>query len=466
MLHFITPLKSQSISNQHKNYEKLTYDQYQVGNWDSLIIVSSEAIKSGYDYYYIRLRLGIAYFQKNNFRKATLHLEKAIKFNKHDDISLEYLYYSYLYVNRSKSANALKAYFSEDLKKKLNTRKTKWVDNIYFETGPTFSNNISKNKESKQLNDDSDYSVQDLYDQTYYFHLGASLTPYNRLSFYAGYSNLNISKLKQIQSSDLELKGLINDGYALHYLYRKKASNIQNSDYTLYQKEAYLNAGIALDNGFLITPAVHLIWANYTTLFSELTLQYYEERVNDTLTVVRANTQQKEESFGNQIYSLALSKSISLYDIVIRGSYSNLNNKDQYQLEGLFRIFPLGNLNLYATTTMTSHWQENENRLILNELIGAKLFSKLWMEGHISIGDMLNYNEKNAFNVYNSGDIIKFRAGVNFIITLTPKQELSLRYNYYNNEGSLYRFSSDFSMSVNQLKYQNHSILGGLKWKL
>ncbi|MEZ5195814.1 MAG: hypothetical protein R2764_05290 [Bacteroidales bacterium] len=459
-------MRSQHSGNSFQQVEKLTYNYYLTGNWDSLIIIGTDAISAGQDYFYLRLRLGIACYFKENYRKAIMHLEKALKFNSNDDTALEYLYYSYVYSNQPKQANALTTNSSKKLIEKLNTGRLNWLENLYLETGPTFSNNISKNKKNNLLKSNSDYGVQDLYDKTYYFHLGTGITPFKRVSFYLGYNNLNISKLKQIQSTELVLKGVINNGNAIHNLYRKKTSEIQNSAYSLFQKEAYINSGIALNNGFIITPAVHLIWAHYATLTSELSVQYYEVLLGDTLTTIKANTQEKEESFTNQVYSIAIDKSISLYNMGIRGSYSNLNYSDQYQLEGLFTVFPKGNLSLYSATSITSHWQEKANRIVFQELIGAKVFPKFWLEGHLSIGEMLNYNEKNAFVVYNSGDKIKFRGGINFIITLTPKLELSVRYSFYNNENSLYNYTPDLNLKIEHSDYQNHSIIGGLKWKL
>jgi len=99
--------------------------------------VGNEGIKSGEDYFYQRLRVGIAYYYLGNYRKATNHLEKALSYNSGDAITLEYLYYSYLYSKRDLEARALTIKFSQNLNEKLNTNDIKIVDQIYIETGPT-----------------------------------------------------------------------------------------------------------------------------------------------------------------------------------------------------------------------------------------------------------------------------------------------------------------------------------------
>ena len=91
---------------------------------------------------------------------------------------------------------------------------------------------------------------------------------------------------------------------------------------------------------------------------------------------------------------------------------------------------------------------------------------KLWVEGSIWFGEMINYNEKNAYVVYNSGDKMKLRAGINFIVPLSDNVEISARYQYFNNEGLWFRLDENYEPQVFNSGYQNHTIIGGLAWKL
>jgi hypothetical protein len=91
---------------------------------------------------------------------------------------------------------------------------------------------------------------------------------------------------------------------------------------------------------------------------------------------------------------------------------------------------------------------------------------KLWIEGSVLFGEMINYNEKNAYVVYNSGDKMKLRAGLNIIVPLSEKFEISARYQYFINEGSWFRLNENYEPQIFNSEYQNHTIIGGLAWKL
>jgi len=142
---------SQNTPNDFKTIDATTYQLYMQKDWDSLILVGNEAIKNGEDYFYLRLRIGIAYYHKENYRKAASHLQKALQFNSVDTTTLEYLYYSYLFSKRDLEARILLSKFPDKLREKIKTKKYKVLDQIYIETGPTFSNNIDKNKQGNLI---------------------------------------------------------------------------------------------------------------------------------------------------------------------------------------------------------------------------------------------------------------------------------------------------------------------------
>ncbi|MCK4639323.1 MAG: tetratricopeptide repeat protein, partial [Bacteroidales bacterium] len=199
---FFSLLTNAQTYPDFKNIDKKTYDFYENQNWDSLIIVGKEALKNNIDYFYLRVRLGMAYYQKQNYTKAVQNFEKALQFNSTDVFALECLYYSYLFLNRKQEIKLLSTKFPESLKSQLNITKEKFLNNIYFETGYTFSNNISKNGNINLFGNDSIYGEQDLNGTIFYAHVGLSKSIGKRISLYFGYSNLNIDKEKQIQYSE------------------------------------------------------------------------------------------------------------------------------------------------------------------------------------------------------------------------------------------------------------------------
>ena len=164
-----------------------------------------------------------------------------------------------------------------------------------------------------------------------------------RISAYLGYAFLNISKLKQIYNTTAIPPG------------NNYFGQLNSDEYNMYQNEFYGNLKYVLGSGFKITPAYHLVHVTNNTI-------YY----NPDLTFFAPNNEYRvDTSFSNHIIALTLNKKYSLFDFGITSSWSDLNNRTQYQLGGIFTCYPMGNLNFYTISSLVSAWQEKNNGLFL-----------------------------------------------------------------------------------------------------
>ncbi len=473
LLFYSYSVMTQESKYNFKDIDASTYQLYMQKDWDSLIKTGNEAIKQGEDYFYLRLRVGIAYYYKGNYRKATSHLQKALQFNDSDATAREFLYYSYKFTKRDLEARVLLSKFSESLREKTNTKKLKVLEQAYIETGPTFSNNIDNNKKGNLIGRDSIYGEQDLNDDKYYFQLGLGLNPLKRVSMYAGYSYLSISKLKRIQATEVYELGTIElipwqEGWIVGKTYDEKATELYEDEYKLFQNQGYLNANVLLGKGFILTPAFHFLYIKYNTIQLNSELTEFPHYPGDPVPEIRATytLDNLDTSYYNYVVSLAINKNICLFDFGLFGTFSNLNNNNQYQAGATIGFYPKGNLDVYSLTNLVLAWEDGDTRFGFEELMGVKAMKKLWVEGSVFFGEMINYNEKNAYVVYNSGDKMKLRAGMNIIVPLSEKFEISVRYQYFINEGSWFRLDENYESQIFSTEYQNHTIIGGLAWKL
>ncbi len=473
-------VKAQEPVLDFKYVDRETYRHFLNNNWDSLIYIGNKALKCDIDYFFLRYRLGMAYYNKENYLKASQHLEKSLGFNSKDEPAMEFLYYTYLFTNRTQEANALTTKFPVRLNEKLKTSKIKLFEYIYFEPGMTFSNNIKKNeketfsaqkgKGNGNRQDEVLFGLQDLNDDKYFVNIGAKLNLSRKISAFIGYGFLATSKLKQIQTSDLVVTGdtLIpwNGGYFVGNVY-DTITQFYSDKYKVNQNDAYASAQFIAGKGFVVTPAFHYLNVHFKTIFSnaEVTDFYFQQI--DTLPVKRTVYEviEKDTTLNNFVASISVAKNISLFNLSLNGTWSNLNNKEQYQAGGMVVFYPKGNLDLYTTTSVVSTWQDNINRFVFEQQVGLKALRNLWVEGFVTLGEMQNYNEKNALIIHNTGDIIKFRTGVDFILILSKNIDLSFRYRYTSEEGILMKYYSQ-SYEETNLNYQNNTITGGIKWKL
>ena len=157
--------------------EAKTYAQFLGQFWDELVVTGEKALSNNIDYYYLRLRLGVAYFQLQKFRLAEKQFNKAMQLNSEDPFLKEYLYFTYL--KNAHYEQALKLSIGFD-----STLKAKTVGNdlpihlIYSEAGAKVSNDhlIFENASYVQVGIGHRLSK--------YLNITHAFTNYNQQAFY------------------------------------------------------------------------------------------------------------------------------------------------------------------------------------------------------------------------------------------------------------------------------------------
>lgn len=90
-------------------FNQRTYELYLSGNWQDLIDEGQEALRAGFDFFYLRQRIGIAYYELEKYGKAVPHFYAALQWNQEDPLTKEYLYYALLWSGRSAEARIFAA---------------------------------------------------------------------------------------------------------------------------------------------------------------------------------------------------------------------------------------------------------------------------------------------------------------------------------------------------------------------
>ena len=125
--------------------DEQTYTIFIAGKYQETIKLGTKSLRQNIDFYYLRYRLGVSYFELNNYEKAIYHLEKAKAFDSNDPYLMEYLYYAYIYTNQTEKAYQLTAIFPDELKAKVN-HKTPLFKSVAFETGLLQTNDLNNLK--------------------------------------------------------------------------------------------------------------------------------------------------------------------------------------------------------------------------------------------------------------------------------------------------------------------------------
>ena len=481
---------SQNIVDEYTNYAKLdsvTFANYTNKNWEGVIHYGNIAIENNIDYYYLRIRMGIAYFNLEKYLDAANNLQKAIKFNKNDALAQLYLYDTYIILGKNTKAYKLSKSFSSSTMN-LISKKRKLIEFIDIGGGYSLSNNYDLNdKVYYNSNNDTLSGYQELIGDKSVFTAGASFNLSPSISVYAGYTNLQIDKIFCSQYFEVPLKfdSVQNEiwGYQNYF----SPDTIQHHDTnkeTITQNEVYVNGKYQFNNGWALTLFTNLIFVNSVN---------YTPRI-DTIVVVDTNYQiigqnpvlfeydyyhlrfdRADTTFMDYVVGFNIEKDYNNVTLNLFGTFSSLNGAKQSQLGASGFYYLNSSASIYGNTQLTWFSQRlrqssNDNRLLFTQKIGGRIFPKLWVEAEFGYGNLHNANINNGSIVFNQADKTNYWGGVNLKLPLTKNIELNLYYKYIRYQGEFY---SDIEQSseqknkqnTNSFNYQTQNIVGGLKWK-
>jgi len=421
-------------ANAQNDFSKDSVDKksailFQNKKWDELISFGNTALKRNAETYFLRVRLGMAYFEKENYFNAIPEFERAIEIGYQDENVLEYLYNSYLKTGRTEDAAFIFSSFSESGKNRIKPLNNSFAENIFTGIEYGFSNDESRNANTDLDGDQNKYGEQTIFRNSILATAGLNQLPFDRLNIFYDYTYINSGKTKIIMRNSEKL----------------------NDDYQEIQNRFYNRFDILAANGLVISPAGHYISKKYNTLFAGI--------ADSTLSDISVS--EKEIDNENFILSISASKFYSIYKFTLSGSFSYLNEFHQSQLGLSFLMYLLRKTSFYTNTSAVLHSENKISNLIVSQSIGIKAGKRIYIEASASAGVMKNYNEQNGYTVYNTGDVIKSKFGISLDFSLLKNLNINIGYSFRQSEKNyltykakgLYRGVISYEQTLTKLKY-------------
>jgi hypothetical protein len=423
-----------------KALNQASYRHYLAGDWDSVIVVGKLALREDIDFYYLRLRMGIAWYEKENYRKAAGHFRRALGFNNGDPVALEYLYYCYLFTGKADQAAQIRKQFHGDLALKLPPQKGKFLSEAVAEYLWFTGSNNDLVSEPEKLFAGLPAGVQYVARTYSNATLGLShrIAPGIRLDHRYTYLSKN----------------------SLQY-YSDGLVTLHVDDHHLYQHQYYLSPSYTTASGFMVAPSFHLLGIRYQVPVrtgqgfqggNQFAMQYQEDRA--------------------VLAGLQMNQPAACFDIVLGGWYANLNSLEQWQNRLGVTWYPLGNMNLYAGAYLNTLYEvsDEDSEIRINPELhaGGAIAGKVWIDLNGTWGELRHYHEGNGSMVYNSfGESITNKVVLNLSLLLTDKGSLFyLGGRWTTHDSHFYPF---FPTAADQefapITYHAYSIYGGITWK-
>jgi tetratricopeptide (TPR) repeat protein len=449
----ILPMARPCVSQTFTEIDLSTYQLYMEKKWDELILAGRSAIKKDIDYYYLRLRIGIACYEKKNYKSAQLQFRKALEFNERDPLATEYLYYAYLFGGQSQQAALLYREMPEQLKEKVMDPGLRIVDRI---------------------------SVEYLYSQTFTDDLLKDPATFDGLP--AGvqivtrsFQNLNFSVQHDMHPGTSFIQAYTYLVKNSHYYYDDGLNRFETEGQKVRQHQYYLSPSFTLKGGLVISPSFHYLHMAYQV--PDLTGGGPGPGGGNEVVF-------REEYEGQVAGGLSLEKYHGPFSFRFGAVYSNLNRTGQLTGSAGLTWYPLGNLDLYLSAGLYVHNGDLDATgdsggssgqtdsgpagtvLIPDLLFGWGIASKVWIELSGTYGQMKNFTERNGYLVYNGLDWMKYKAVGNLVVPLTAKGSViyaGARFAGYENR--FIPLDPSQPADLNNLTYNSLSIFGGISWK-
>lgn len=422
----------QEIDNQ-------TYEQYLNADWKNLIKNGETARQSNIDFFYLRLRLGIAYFSLKNYDKAVSHLEKAVLYDDFNSNAKTYLYYALLYSNRNLEAYAVAKKMPQNLRKELKIN-FKPIDKI------SIYGNVAFNTAARITNIKGDANIY-AEDERY---LGLQST------------SIGLTHLLSIGKTNFSLTHAYN-GFLIP---KEKHFQHTNGDtiFSFQQQQhgyyAQLSAQLPKhwQIGFMLNFA-QLKSPNYTANFDNqnFTYSYVNENKTSNFSTLGISALYRRKNFGLMPFMF----------------FSNMTGQQVAQIgvEGLF--FPFGNLNFYTSTVVSAKANtplSNGAKLdwVGSQKIGGKIGRGLWLEAEGTFGNLQNWVSPDGFNVYNVADKIwaKYGGRIIFAPPSVPRFQTYIKFDVLKRENQYFKYLDINNTELINYQNSNNLLTIGLQWKM
>ena len=407
-------------------YDSLTYKLYMDKDYKQLLKTGKEALNKGFDYYYLRMRMGIALYNQKKYRLAVPHFEKALEFSD-NDIVREYIYYAALWGGEPLRAQKLSAGMSTALKVKLGLmHKSVLATNIDM-AFLTNNDDIPDNFSIPQ----QDEGYQIIPNQ--FFNISLSLT--HKLGSGSSMTHMltYLHKNNTKYSYEPGYIPIVGDPYYP-----------VNDDFNTNQFQYYLASAFHLGKTW------NLIIGGHFAPVAAPDYQYHQTTYMNRYSYQYTKTIYWQTDFA---LSGSLLKNFKYASVEGEFVFLSVSNRIILQPTGIIRLYPLGNLDLYTQSRFAYSINDNTGTFFQEHKLGFKVFKHLWLEGTYFTGDVTGFTLDNGSMLYNGLEEINTMAGGRMIVPTNTKFSLSLGYqtrtmtNYYINKDDINSRSNGLEMN-------------------
>jgi len=403
-------LKKKQLS--YKQVDSTTYAQYLKQDWKPLLKLGKQSRIEGIDFYYLKVRMGIAYFKENKMLSAIKLLEEAYGVNSYDVVVQDYLYWAYRYSGLVLESRLFYSTMDKKLKEQINL-DLPFVSTLNFNVLATTNIDYDKMLQEDAISENNDIRILPKNYQLY--SLGMSHPLSKRVNLYHQLSILPTNSVQQENDGGI----LINESYS--------------------EKESryYVAITVALGNRWYLDTYFNFISGKYDNL--------------------------NGEGFTNTdiVFGGALTKASYFVRNTVNISVSNLNGLNQFQAGYSVSLYPLGSTLVVPFGSIQYQNQDPNTNVVFTGGLSYNT-EKFSIMGFGTIGELNNFIVNNGVIIYNQSATVlnEFGASLHFF---GKNSIIKVGYSFMEMEDNYY--TENFDKISKTFSFNQQNIIAGITWK-
>lgn len=414
LLWFVATANAQKSSLSMQKVDSTSYALFLKQDWKTLIALGKQSRAEGIDFYYLKVRMGIAYFKDNKMFSAIQLLEEAYALDPNNPVVQDYLYWAYSYGGLEMESRLFYTKMSKELKAKMKL-DLPVVSDISFNVLAT--NNLDYDELLKSTNAQSDH-IRIIPKNYQMYSVGMSHPILKRLNVFHQFTMMPATSEQQIRDESV----------------------LDNETYRAMEYRYYADVTLSLGNRWYLDSYVHIISGNYDNL--------------------NAESSDSDITYSDMVFGGAITKASYFIRNSINMSVSNLNGYNQFQMGCTMSLYPLGSTALVPFGSIQYKNQDSKSNLVFTGGVSVTI-DKIALTGFGTVGNMNNFIASNGAIVYNQPATALNEFGANF--KYFGKQSiLKVGYSFMNMEANYYNVNFELTSSTFGFNQQN--ITAGITW--
>ena len=361
VLLFLTAANAQKKQLSYKQVDSLTYAQYLKEDWKPLIALGKQSLKENIDFYYLKVRMGIAYFKENKMLHAIKLLEEAYEINSYDVVVQEYLYWAYIYGGLELESRLFYTKISLKLKEKIKL-ELPFVTDLDFSI--LMTNNLDYDEMLKEdaISENNDIRFIPKNYQLFSFGMNHPLS--KKVNLFHQLSVMPRNSLQQENDSG----ELINESYSGN------------------ESKYYANLTVSLGNRWYFDTFLNVIFGKYDNINVDNTAVSFGGGGSRWATSSTSPTIR----YTDVVFGGSITKASYFIRNSFNVSVSNLNNLNQFQAGYSFSLYPLGSTLIVPFGSINYQIQDPDSSIAIT---GGLSYStaKFSLTGFGTVGELNNF---------------------------------------------------------------------------